>query len=340
VQLDQTSIKNTTESFIVLENLARSESGAGAYNVDISLFDYYRQASYTCDVTCMGNAMIQPTMFFYLKNIPMFKGSYWITEVSHQIKNNNFTTTFKGTRIPYSSLPDPKDSFVSSYRVLFDKLKDSVIKKQTLSATGAINVGSSVKSADGKTYNFNIGQEAFGEDFEKIKVNKAGVTEFGVPYNGFGNSTDIQLVKYAPIGQPEKEWLRARVFQYGSDTFVVDDKKEMEIISRLPNQKKLPWSEIKATSDKQDFYSLFFILSGEYKTTPEKIRTAKTVFVNPEIKSITVTVPSTISGNVGNRIVTGPIDIGGASNFGIGLSSSLMKKLKLRPGSIVYFQMV
>ena len=70
----------------------------------------------------MGNVMIQPTMYFYLKNIPMFKGSYWITEVSHSIKSNTITTTFSGARIPYTSLPDPKDSFISSYRVLFDRM--------------------------------------------------------------------------------------------------------------------------------------------------------------------------------------------------------------------------
>jgi hypothetical protein len=340
VQLDQTSIKNTTESFIVLENLARSESGAGAYNVDISLFDYYRQASYTCDVTCMGNVMIQPTMFFYLKNIPMFKGSYWITEVSHQIRNNNFTTTFKGTRIPYSSLPDPKDSFVSSYRVLFDKLRESVVKKQTLSATGSINIGSSVSPSDGKTYNFNIGQEAFGEDFEKIKVNKAGITEFGVAYNGFENSRDIQLVKYAAPGKSQEEWLRARVFEYGSNTFFVDDTKIMTIATSLSAKNPVLWSEIKNTSKNQDFYSLPFIISSKLKTTYEKITSAKTIFINPELPQQQVTVISSVTGNVGNRIVAGPIDTSIVTNFGIGLSSSLMKKLKLAPGNIVYFQMI
>jgi hypothetical protein len=72
--LDQTTLKNTTESFVVLENLARSESGAGAYNVDISLFDYYRQASYTCDVTCMGNAMIQTNNVFLFEKYSYVQG--------------------------------------------------------------------------------------------------------------------------------------------------------------------------------------------------------------------------------------------------------------------------
>ena len=143
VTLDQTSLKNTSESYVVLENLARSESGASTYNVDVGLFDYYKQASYKCDVSCMGNVMIQPTMYFYLKNIPMFKGTYLIREVNHSIKNNVITTNFLGTRIPNTSLPDPKDSFIASYRVLFDKISNrakSILKQVTASGTTITSV--------------------------------------------------------------------------------------------------------------------------------------------------------------------------------------------------------
>ena len=343
VTLDQTSLRNTTESFAVLENLARSESGAGAYNVDISLFDYYRQASYTCDVTCMGNAMIQPTMFFYLKNIPMFKGSYWITEVTHQIRGNNFTTTFKGTRIPQTSLPDPRDSFISSYRVLFDKMRADLIKKQTLSSTGQLNLTSTIlNKKDGKTYRVNIGQEAIGEDFEKIKVEESGYSEFGVPYNGYKNVETIQLIKYTFPGEEEKRWFRARVYNYGSTQFPVQPiDRNMFVVSKLKTQKSLKWNEISGTTKTNDFYSLNFVIPGEKnEITHEKIFSAKTTFVNPEPETkIKTIVNSTIYGSEGNRKVNGPIDNGIIDNFGIGLSESLMKKLQLQNGGIVYFRL-
>jgi hypothetical protein len=341
VTLDQTSLRNTTESFAVLENLARSESGAGAYNVDISLFDYYRQASYTCDVTCMGNAMIQPTMFFYLKNIPMFKGSYWITEVTHQIRGNNFTTTFKGTRIPQTSLPDPRDSFISSYRVLFDKMRADLIKKQTLSSTGQLNLTSTIlNKKDGKTYRVNIGQEAIGEDFEKIKVEESGYSEFGVPYNGYKNVETIQLIKYAFPGEEEKRWFRARVYNYGSIQFPVQPiDRTMFVVSKLKTQKSLKWNEISGTTKTNDFYSLNFVIPGEKnEITHEKIFSAISTFVNPELKIKTIVKP-TISGSEGNRKVNGPIDNGIIDNFGIGLSEALMKKLQLQNGGIVYFRL-
>lgn len=130
VSLDQSSFKNTTESHIVTENIARSNSGANSFNVDTSLFQIYRQQSYTCEVTCIGNIMIQPTMYFYLNNIPMFKGSYLITEVTHSIKDNNMVTSFKGVRMSKKSLPNPEDSFMSSYKSLFDRIiKKNVIKQ-------------------------------------------------------------------------------------------------------------------------------------------------------------------------------------------------------------------
>ena len=337
VQLDQTTLKNTTESFVVLENIARSESGAGAYNVDIGLFDYYRQASYTCDVTCMGNVMIQPTMFFYLKNIPMFKGSYWITEVSHSIRGNNFTTTFKGTRIPYASLPDPKDSFVSSYRVLFDRLRKNSIQKQNLLETGQY-VNSKNINFNGKTYSTNVGNEFPGEDFDKIKVSRVGVTEFGIPYNGYDDLKTIQLVKYRAEGEIENEWLRASVFEYGSTiNFQIPDDSIMNIVTyqKQNNIKKVLWSEIKKTNKNTDFYSV----NPVYESNNTKIRSGKTIFTNPLTKEIK-TVTSSISGNEGSRIITGPIDTYVPENFGIGLSYSLMKSLKLKNGSIVYFRMI
>jgi hypothetical protein len=130
VSLDQSSFKNTTESHRVTDYIARSNSGANSFNIDSSLYNIYRLHSYTCSVTCIGNVMIQPTMYFYLNNIPMFRGSYLITEVTHTIKDNNMVTNFKGVRISNKALPSPEDSFMSSYKSLFDRIiKNNVIKQ-------------------------------------------------------------------------------------------------------------------------------------------------------------------------------------------------------------------
>ena len=61
----------------------------------------------------LGNALIQPMMYFNVRNIPMFSGPYMITSVSHNISEGEFSTTFKGTRQPFYSLPKI-DSFIQS----------------------------------------------------------------------------------------------------------------------------------------------------------------------------------------------------------------------------------
>jgi murein DD-endopeptidase MepM/ murein hydrolase activator NlpD len=53
----------------------------------------------------MGNMMIQPMTYFDLQGVPMFSGAYLITEVSHSVKPNNVSTTFKGVRQPRTIVP-------------------------------------------------------------------------------------------------------------------------------------------------------------------------------------------------------------------------------------------
>jgi len=340
ITLDQATIKNTSESLRILENIARTEGGAGAHNVDVGLFDYYKQASYTCEVTCMGNVMIQPTMFFYLKNVPMFKGSYMILDVTHNIKNGSFITTFRGARIPNKSLPDPNDSFTSSYRVLFDRIKEKAIAKfrnNTNKLVSPVTI-----TYNGKNYITDYVQNAKNENFEKIKISKAGITEFGIPYNGFeypiagGTESEkyIQLVNYEKTSLNKKEFLRARVVLMNGSKYKIEDNRKMEIAT-IKRGTPLEWKNVKNLTEKDNcyFFTTKFLLSKD--VTADKITSAKTYFVNPtDNKQVEV------SYQVTNDIISGPIDNGfNLDLYGIGMSQSLMSKLGLYDGDVVYFVM-
>jgi hypothetical protein len=223
-----------------MENLGRSESGAGTYQIDIGLFDIYRQSSYSCEVTMMGNVMIQPTMYFYLKNIPMFRGSYWITEVSHKLQSGNIVTTFKGSRIPYASLPDPKDSFISSYRALFERISQKAVArtneennrldgptKNELTVT--TNQGIQTVDLGGKTLT--------GE----VLVQETGVDQnLGVAYNGFNGEKYVQKITDAN----KDTWFRAIVTTMGGKDNPLDGSVDMNIVSKLT---KNSWSQLKLT---------------------------------------------------------------------------------------------
>ena len=339
VTLDQSTIKNTSESFVVLENLSRGESGAGTYNVDIGLFDYYRQASYSCEVTCMGNVMIQPTMFFYLKNIPMFRGSYWITEVSHNIRNNSITTTFKGSRIPQASLPDPEDSFVSSYKSLFDGLINKARVSTQSSSSGTVSTEKTLVIPGKGNFTVDTGKTQInGEKF----IEQNGITSFGIPYNGFNGEKYIQKVNYNG-----KDWFRAVVARMGSEQYPITDTTHMSIVSRFTKQTVtdkdgnggLNWGELKGYSKTQNFYSSRFTIQSNI--TPDHIGTGVTTFLNPKNNKEKVVNPSyslnrTISGTTFKA--EGPVNVGpNVKGYGIGMSELLMTSLGIHEGDVVYF---
>jgi N-acetylmuramoyl-L-alanine amidase len=90
-----------------------------------NLFSTYEQRSYTCKVTMFGNAMIQPTQYFMLENIPMFAGLYLITKIDHEIsgENNSMFTTFEGVRLP----KEPRPFITNSFDVYVKNLADKIL---------------------------------------------------------------------------------------------------------------------------------------------------------------------------------------------------------------------
>ncbi len=344
VQLDQSSLRNTTESFIAMENLGRSESGSNAYQVDIGLYDIYRQSSYTCQVSCMGNVMIQPTMYFYLKNIPMFKGTYWITDVSHSIRSGSISTTFTGTRIPVASLPDPRESTMATFKPLFDSIVNKALIKNNESKIKQPDSEKSIIVQDGRTVTVDLGTGTTinGETI----VSKSGVNIFGVPYNGFSNNgltgeKYIQLVENKNYSSPDQnyQWLRASVVKMGGSIYKIDDDMTMGVINNIntdPKPKSLLWSDIKDSSSTTYFYGTRFqtqIISGS------KIITANTKFINPINKKEVIVTPS-YDLNSTVKKVSGPVHVGpGLSGYGICMSDKLMRDLGLIDGDIVYFKL-
>lgn len=127
ITLDQSEFTETAESLRIISDIAdkgaetkKSFGGQNLYNV-------YSVRSYKTEVEMMGNAMIQPMMYFQLNNIPMFHGAYMITHVKHSIKPNSMSTHFTGVRIraPETDLITEKDLFMS----LIDSFETSNVKQ-------------------------------------------------------------------------------------------------------------------------------------------------------------------------------------------------------------------
>jgi hypothetical protein len=94
IKLEQNEYTSSDESLTITNNLINNSQSSIGQN----LFDVYINRSYTTKVEMLGNAMIQPLMYFQLNNIPMFRGAYMVIKVNHVITPNTMITNFTGIR--------------------------------------------------------------------------------------------------------------------------------------------------------------------------------------------------------------------------------------------------
>jgi len=97
--------KPTSESLRAEYDIANLQNGVKTSTQNVSLYNLFKLRSYEASVNTFGNVMIQPMMYFILRNMPLFGGTYLITSVSHTIGVGNFDTSFTGTRMSVFTLP-------------------------------------------------------------------------------------------------------------------------------------------------------------------------------------------------------------------------------------------
>ena len=158
----------TSESLEINNQLANQGNNRAGATQSTSLYNLYKNRSYKCSITMMGNAMMQPTMYFNLRNVPMFNGPYMVLEVSHNISPGSFTTRLEGIRQPIAALPKI-DNFLQSLKQKLvqsiieknrqerdaqkEKTKDNSVSARTTKSTKEITVGSQQNCSAGTKYN-------------------------------------------------------------------------------------------------------------------------------------------------------------------------------------------
>jgi hypothetical protein len=130
----------TSESINTQLNMVDQATGKNTATQNVSLYNLYKNRSYKCSVVCLGNALLQPTMYFNLRHVPMFNGPYMIMDVQHSIQQGNFQTSFTGVRQGIFDLP-AIDSFLQSINQnLLTKLEEALkIKQNDFTVTGTTN---------------------------------------------------------------------------------------------------------------------------------------------------------------------------------------------------------
>lgn len=134
IKLDQSEFSETDESLKIIDSLSLQGDSNNRVPVGQNLWNVFSVRSYTAEVEMMGNAMIQPIMYFQLNNIPMFRGGYLITKVTHRLKPNDMSTTFKGVRVSkyFSPLIDETELYMN----LLGSLDEVDIKGVKVSSDG------------------------------------------------------------------------------------------------------------------------------------------------------------------------------------------------------------
>ena len=121
-KLDQQEFSETDESLQIIDAIASRGNQANRMHTGQNLFNIYSIRSYSCEIEALGNAMIQPMMYYQLNGIPMFHGAYLIKRVSHNITPNHMTTTFTGSKISITDVPLLDNSTI--YMNLIGSLSD------------------------------------------------------------------------------------------------------------------------------------------------------------------------------------------------------------------------
>jgi hypothetical protein len=149
ISVSQDNGKPTSETLQQLNDVANQAGNRKTTTQNLSLYNLYKTRSYGCTIQMMGNAMIQPMMYFHLRHVPMFAGSYMILKVNHSISPGNFTTQFEGVRQSIFSLPDV-DSYIQG---ILTNLVNTVFSqvKQANSASEGNSTSSPFSPAPRKT---------------------------------------------------------------------------------------------------------------------------------------------------------------------------------------------
>ena len=197
ISIDMDSHKNIGPTFQVLADMGQQSSGQKVAQQSQSLYNFYKSRNYKCQVTSMGNAMIQPTMYFNLTNVPLFYGPYMIMNVNHSISDRGFVTNFDGMRIPKYSLSPPDKLVASVNRKMLKSFQEGLKNKQSKPVSGSTNNNISTSNVS----NIKQGTDEQGMDVTQypdkpfVPLNKT-VLNASVVNNYLSNKTvdgDVEL---------------------------------------------------------------------------------------------------------------------------------------------------
>lgn len=113
VNMDSPKITNVAaQTFDDILNKTGADGSKRIFFHGQDIYAIYSQYSYQCEIEMMGCAQIQPLMYFQLLNIPMWRGTYMIYKVTHNLTAGMMTTKFTGMKMSRRQTPYADGYFI------------------------------------------------------------------------------------------------------------------------------------------------------------------------------------------------------------------------------------
>jgi len=191
--VSQDASSPTAESLEVNLMMANQGNGKSTATQSVSLYNLYRNRSYNCTLSLMGNALLQPTMYFNLRYVPMFSGPYMITQVNHTITPGNFETTIEGKRQPTANI-QVTDNYLQSIKT---NLLKAIVNKQ--------------KQKKGEDSKFTSNSVGNTNDQRQNNINAASstYTELAEPVDCV-KLLDKKYERFVPVDSPSETTVTAK----------------------------------------------------------------------------------------------------------------------------------
>lgn len=127
------------EEVVVIEEIANSKKGTTNATISTNLLDVMKTRVYSCSIKMLGNAMIQPFMYFNLRYIPIYSGTYMILSVEHSLSaDSGMVTNFTGVRVSKAGISNIDKAMLKARRNLLENIIDKLSKKATVRKTDKV----------------------------------------------------------------------------------------------------------------------------------------------------------------------------------------------------------
>lgn len=171
----------TDISISAMYGIAKEGSGntGGVVYYGQDIFNIYRSYAYECEVEMMGNAQIQPLMYFQLLNVPMWSGAYMVFNVTHTMSPGNMVTRIRGQKMSRYYTP-----YLTRYLSKKKDMESMENVSQSGDGSSIVGTSSGEKDYDMRDSYIGVSDSEVSCDLDYLKDNYVSGDTVNFEYDG------------------------------------------------------------------------------------------------------------------------------------------------------------